>query len=155
MQITNVLQSGKNYQFKWPGGDTETYPSWIEYRAIAEDGEHKVIIGYGTRPVYGQNRVRVIVWIDEHPHAEFFSADDFDVSGDVISEIRIRGDVGEVICRYPTDPIPERYTPFKTLGLPTRVDAKGVHNAWAIVANISDHKVMIALAGLRRMERSR
>jgi hypothetical protein len=44
---------------------------------------------------------------------------------------------------------------FNTVGLPYRVDASGVHNVWAVVANISNHKTMIALAALRNLERIR
>lgn len=155
MQITNVLQAGTDYSFKWPDGSTEIYPNWIDYEAFAGDGTHKVKIGFCHRAVYGQKRVRVTVWIDEYPHAEFFGSDDFDASGEVLSEIRVHGKVGEVMCSYPDDAIPECYTIFNAVGLPTRVGARGAHKAWAVVANISDHRTMIALAALRRMERNK
>lgn len=41
---------------------------------------------------------------------------------------------------------------FNVAGLPTRITAEGVHNAWAAVANIADHKTMTALGGLRMLE---
>lgn len=126
----------------------------MEYRAIAEDGIHKVRIGFGKRFVYGVDRLRVVVWIDGYPQTEFFSADDFDASGDVLSEIKIHRGKAEVMCRYLDAAIPERYTVFNTIGLPTRVKAKGVHNAWAVVTNISDHKTMIGLAALKHLERT-
>ena len=75
------------------------------------------------------------------------------MSGEVLSDIWVRGEGGEVMCRYPDDPIPERYVGFNTVGLPRRVSAKGVRNSWSVVANVSDHKTMIALAALRRRER--
>ena len=71
MHIIHVLQAGTNYEYTWPGGDSETYPTWIEYQARANNGTHTVRIGFGTRPVYGQMRPRIVVWIDGHPHAEF------------------------------------------------------------------------------------
>jgi hypothetical protein len=154
MQIINVLQAGTDYPYKWPDGSTEIYQTWIEYEALAGDGKHKIKIGFCRRAVYNQERVRVTVWIDEYPQTEFFGADDFAASGEVLSEIRVHGDIGEVMCRYPDDAIPERYTIFNGVGLPTRVNAKGVHNTWAVVANVSDHRTMIALAALRRMERN-
>jgi len=153
MQVVNVLQAGKDHQFKWPSGDVQIYPTWIEYRAVAKDGEHKIRIGFGLRQVYSQERIRVVVWIDGHPHTEFLGADDFQVSGEVLSEIKVGGDVGENLCRYPKDSIPERYAMFNTVGLPVRINAKGVRKAWAVVANISDHRAMVALAALRRYER--
>jgi hypothetical protein len=152
MQILTVVAAGKDYEHHWPGGN-ETYAAWIDYEAIAEDGPHTVRIGFGTRPVYERERVRIIVFIDGHPHAEFFGADDFEKSGDVLSEIRIHGTTGEPMCRYLEDAIPERYTTLNVVGMPTRVKAKGVHNAWAVVASIADHRTMIGLAALRRLER--
>lgn len=153
MQIVQVIQAGSDYHYKWPGGDIETYSAWIEYEARADDGNHTIRIGFGTRTVYGQARPRVVVWIDGYPQAEFLGADDYTASGDLLSEIRVRGKVGETMCRYPTDAIPDRYAGFTTVGLPTRVDAKGVRNAWAVVTNLADHKTMIVLATLRRIER--
>jgi len=44
---------------------------------------------------------------------------------------------------------------FNIEGLPLRVQNSGVHRAWAVVANIADHKTLIALAALRRLERRR
>lgn len=95
------------------------------------------------------------MWIDNHPQAEFLAADDFDHSGDVLSEIKVPGNAGERVCRYPEEPIPERYSGLPVVGLPTRVNAAGVRNAWAVLANIADHRVLFALAALRRLERNR
>ena len=153
MQIVRVIQAGTGFSFQWPSGDVETYSTWVEYRARAEDGEHRIRIGFGKRPVWGQERERVVVWIDDYPHAEFFGADDFETSGEVLSDIWLRRADREVMCRYPDDAIPERYVPFSPVGLPTRVIAKGVRSSWAVVANVSDQNTMIALAALRRTER--
>ena len=155
MQIVDVTGIGTNYVYRWPSGDREDYPFWIEYRAIAVDGEHTVRIGFGERPVYGGDRARVVVWIDNHPHAEFLGADDFEHSGDILSEIKVPGDRGERICRYREEPVPERYSGLPVAGLPTRVTGPGVHGAWAVTANISEHRTLVALAGLRRLERER
>ncbi len=155
MHVLNVRQVGSNYEYKWPSNQLEMYAAWIEYDTRAEDGKHILRIGFGRRPVYGIDRARIVVWIDGHPHAEFLGADDFDATGDVLSEIRIRGDVGEPMCRYPNDTVPERYTTFDVVGLPTRVSGKGVHSAWAVVTNVSNHKVIIDFAVLRQQERTR
>lgn len=154
MQIINLTKTGKNFKFIWPGNQKEIYANWVEYRAVAEDGDHKVRIGFGERFVYGLERLRVVVWIDGYPQAEFFSADDFEASGDVLSEIKVHSGKAEIMCRYLDAAIPERYTVFNTIGLPTRVNAKGIHNAWAVVTNISDHRTMIGLAALKRLERA-
>lgn len=155
MQLLDVADVGTNYTYTWPDGSPEKYSSWVEYKALAQDGAHRLRIGFGERFVYGRMRKRVIVWIDSKPHAEFFGADDFENSGDLVSEVKVPGGKGERICRYPDEPIPERYAGLPVLGLPTRVSGTGVHGAWAVVANISDHRMLATLAALRRLERDR
>lgn len=155
MQIIGIIETGSDYEYTWPDSSIEVYPSWIKYLTRAEDGDHEVTITFGTRDVYGKERIRILVLIDGYPHAEFFGADDIEYSGEVLSEIKLKGEVGEPMCRYPEDPIPERYGMFRTAGLPTRVEAKGIHNAWVVVANIADHEAMITLAAMRRVERER
>ena len=155
MKILNVTAVGSDYAYKWPSGETEAYPHWIEYRAITPEGEHNVRIGYGTRLTYGKARPRVVIWIDKHPHAEFVGADDYSNSGDLLCEVKIREAKGEHLCRYPDEAVPERFSGLPIVGLPTRVSGPGVHKAWAVVVNNSDHRVMITLAALRRLERKR
>jgi len=156
MHITNMVNAGVNYDFTWPDRTVERYTSWIDYTATAEDGEsHAIRIGKAIRGVYGQDRVRVTAWIDGYAHVEFFGVDDFDVSGDIVSEIKVPGDPGERMCRYPDEPVPERYGGLNAVGLPTRVSGSGVDSAWGVICNISDHKSIAALAGLRRLERWR
>jgi hypothetical protein len=155
MQLLDVSAAGTDHFYRWPSGDEERYPHWVEYRAVGADGEARVRLGFGTRPVYGAQRKRVVVWIDGHPQAEFLGADDFAHSGEVLCEIKVPGASGERICRYPEEPLPERYSGLPAVGLPTRVSGPGVHRAWAVVANVADHRVMFALAALRRLERRR
>ncbi len=97
--------------------------------------------------------MRVVIWIDGYPEAEFVGTDDFDKSGEVLSEIKLPSEGSTKMCRYPDDVIPERYRLFNAVGMPNRIKASGVHNAWAVVANIADHKIMIALASLRLLEK--
>ena len=152
MQIVSITQVTPGYEFRWPSGDIESYASSIEYRAVADDGEHLIRIGFGSRYAYGRERIRVVIWIDSYPQAEFVGADDFDTSGEVLSEIIVPSDGSNRICRYPDEPIPERYTMFNTVGLPIRIQAPRVHRAWAVAVNVADHKSMVAVAALRRLE---
>jgi hypothetical protein len=151
--LLDARDAGTDYTYTWPSGDPEVYRQWIDYRAITPDGEHDVRIGFGERHVYGSDRKRVVVWIDSHPHAEFLGADDFDVSGEVLSEIKLHAERGEPICRYGADVVPERYSGLRTVGLKTRVSGPGVHDAWAVVTSIGDHLALAQLAALRRLER--
>jgi len=156
MHILRIRNVGKNYTYVWPPPEgSETFDYFVEYDAIAEDDQHIVRAGFCKRHAYGKNRMRVVIWIDGYPHAEFVGADDFDRSGEVLSEIKIPGDRGERSCRYPNEPIPARYAMFNVEGMPTRVKGPRVRRVWAVIASIADHKTLIILAALRRLERTR
>lgn len=155
MLLLDVQEAGIEYAYIWPDGNQEDYGQWIEYRALGPIAEHMVRIGFGIRPAYGSPRKRVVVWIDGHPHVEFVGADDFDRSGDVLAEIKVPGERGLRVCRYPDEPVPANHAPLPVVGLPTRITGPYVHRAWAIVANIGDHRTLCAAAGLRRIDRIR
>ena len=154
MRIIRIKDVGKNFMYKWPEGP-ETFDLFVDYEIGSDDGKHDVRVGFCKRRTYGKDRARVVVWIDGHPHAEFLGADDFEKSGEILSEIKVPGAKGERMLKYPEDPIPERYAMFNIVGLPLRVKGKGVHKAWAVVTNIADHETLITLAALRRLERKR
>lgn len=155
MQVLNIRDVGTNYVHTWGDGSQENYPHWIEYDALSEDGSHIVRLCFGLRETYGIERARIIILIDGRVHAEFLGADNYEDSGDVLSEIRIPGEEGLRMPVYREEPIPERYTAFNVIGLSTRVSGPKLRNAWVVLANISDHKTLIALAALRRFERNR
>jgi hypothetical protein len=155
MQLLDIVEAGIDYEYTWPNGNREPFARWVEYRAAAPDGERTVRIGFGHRATYGRDRRRVVVWIDGHPQVEFVGADDFDRSGDVLAELKVPGERGERICRYPDEAVPERYAALPIVGLPTRLTGPYLHAAWAVVANIADHRTLAAVAALRRLERRR
>jgi len=156
MQLLDVLKVIKNYSFQWPDGNTEKYKVAITYKAVSNDGEHEITIGYTKRDTYGKDRRRVVVWIDNYPYAEFFAADDFNVTGEVLSEIKFYDEENESIrmCRYAEDVIPQRYSMFRVDSLKRRVKGPGVHDAWCVVSNIADHITMASLASIRKYEKS-
>lgn len=155
MQIQDLVAVGENLNYRWPSGNSEPYAHWVRYQAVATDGTHDIQIGFGMRPTYGRDRRRIVVWIDNHPHVEFLGTDDFERTGDVVAEIKVPGDKGERMCRYPEEAVPERYAGLPVVGLPTRVSGPGVHQAWAVIANVADHRTFVVLAALRRLERNR
>jgi len=154
MQILNIISVSSNHSFKWPDGSIENYDNSIDYNAIAEDGQHILRIGYCLRNTYGRTRRRVVVWIDDRPHAEFLEADDFDISGELLSQIRFYDEEQnrKRMCKYRIDRLPERYMLFNVDSMKRRIQEKGVNDAWAVVANIADHFTMATLASLRRYE---
>ncbi len=156
MQLLDIKGVLTNYSFQWPDKNVEKYDATVIYQAISNDGNHEIKIGYCYRYTYNQDRRRVMVWIDDHPHAEFLAADDFDITGEVLSEIRFYDEERDSLrmSKYAVDAVPQRYSIFKFDSLKRRVAGDGVHDAWAIVVNISDHVTMSALAAMRKYERS-
>lgn len=155
MQILDVLRVAQNCSFTWPGGDTEMFSVAMTYRAVSVEGNHEVTVGYGERITYGIKRRRVVVWIDNYPRAEFMGADDFNLTGEVVSEVKIsdKSEKSTRMCRYGSDVVPQRYALFRTDSLKRRVSGVGVHDAWAVVVNVADHESMIALASMRKYEK--
>ena len=140
MLAAKIIEVGKDLEYQWPAGNKESYNFHVEYETKSEDGTHRTRLAFGERYAYGRERKRVVIWIDGHPYAQFAGADDFESSGELLSEIKIPGEKGERMCRYLKENIPERYSMFNIVGLSTRITGKGVHDSWAIVANIADHK---------------
>ncbi|NPD89718.1 MAG: hypothetical protein HGN29_13485 [Asgard group archaeon] len=152
MKIISFLGVKEDFEYQW-FDTTENY-TVIQYIALDEQGRYEVQIGQTDREAYGLNRKRVVVFIEGYPYAEFVAADDFDKTGDLLSEIRLLQEDNRLdMCEYPEEGIPSMYASFTVEGLPNRIKAKGVHNAWSVVANISDHRAMIALAFLRKKEK--
>jgi hypothetical protein len=155
MLLLDLQAAGTDYAYVWPDGNQEDYGQWIEYRALGPDAEHTVRIGFAIRPAYGSPRKRVVVWIDDHPQVEFVGADDFDRSGDVLTEIKVPGERGLRVCRYPDEKVPGSYTALAVVGMPTRITGPYVHRAWAVLANVGDHHTLAAAAELRQLDRMR
>lgn len=152
MKIISFLGVKENFEYQW-FDNVEKY-TVVQYIAIDNEGRHEVQIGHTERETYGLNRKRIVIFIDNYPYAEFVAADDFDRTGDLLSEIRILQKDGNFdMVEYAEEGIPSFYSNFTVEGLPNRIKTKGVRNAWSVVANISDHKTMIALAFLRKHER--
>jgi hypothetical protein len=151
MQILNVAGAGKDFSYQWPES-IEDFHHWIDYLVREGHKEFVVRIAFGIRHVYQKHRARVIVWIDGNPEVEFFGIDDNAITGNIITEIKIERNK---MCRYPDDPVPLDYGNFDVVGLPTVVAASGVRNAWGVLVNIADHKTILHMAFLRKLQRGR
>ena len=151
MQVKAVAGAGNNYSYQWPDS-IEDFGYWIDYLVHEEADEFVARIAFGIRPVYDKPRARVIAWIGGNPEVEFFGTDDYALTGDVITEIKVHGNK---MCRYPDDHVPLEYSTFNVIGLPIVVKAAGVRSAWGVQANISDHKTILQMAFLRKRQRGR
>jgi len=50
MQLLDIAAVGVNHVYRWPSGNEEAYPHWIEYRAVGASGEHRVRLGEDMSP---------------------------------------------------------------------------------------------------------
>ncbi|MGQ9689610.1 MAG: hypothetical protein ACUVXF_12640, partial [Desulfobaccales bacterium] len=48
MRIIGISGAGGNFLYKWPTVE-ENFDHYLDYRAIAEDGEHEVRLGFCIR----------------------------------------------------------------------------------------------------------
>ena len=152
MHILEIISMEKDFTHKWPGGEEQIFSNSIIYRVRASAGVQEYKIGYGEREAYEQIRKHIVVWINNKVQAEFNGADDFEITGEVLSEIRVPGKKRDRMCRYGQEVVPERYASLPVVALKSRIE--NAHDAWAIVVNIADHRQMCLLAALRRIERS-
>lgn len=153
MKILSIKEVGTDFEYSWPKQQKEVFEHYIEYIGLFEQGEFVIRIGYTIRNAYGRDRKRVVIWINGYPFAEFVGTDNFEYTGEVISEIKLKHNKTRLMCCYPKDPVPPRYAMFNVQGIPTRVSGKYVHHAWGVVANIADHKTLISLAAMRQFEK--
>jgi hypothetical protein len=150
MRILELTAVGSHYQHQWPDYQQD-FASWLEYRVVTDAGHKTYRLAFGQQSVYGRTRRHVVVLDGGFSVAEFNGADDFEATGELLSELKVRSGNSVVLCRYPDDPIPRRYAGLPIVGLRTRID--GAHQAWAVVVNIADHETICYLAGLRSVER--
>lgn len=153
MRIQSCIKKDKDFKYRWP--DEVQYFSACEYKAVSEDGLHSVRIGVREKIKYGKKRKMVVVWIDRYPFTQFVGTDDFDSSGEVVSEIKFfdsaSGKFRRCLCKKYG--IPPQFADFKVVRLQDRVNAPGVPDVWAVVADIDDHEQIAEYAGLRRQEK--
>lgn len=153
MRIQSCINKDKDFKYRWPDEVQEF--SACEYKAAGEDGLHSVRIGVREKVKYGEKRKMVVVWIDGYPFTQFVGADDYDSSGEVVSEIKFfdsaLGKFRRCLCKK--DGIPPQFADFKVVRMQDRVNAPGVPDVWAVVVGIRDHEQMAEYAGLRRQEK--
>lgn len=155
MQILDIVETGTDYVYKWPDTE-ETYSHFIVYRvAYGENDSMEAKILFGEREVYGKLRKRILVLINGKVQAEFFGVDDFDYTGNIMSEIKTVVDGSLKMSKYPEATLPSQYSLFNIHGIPNFIKGKGTHNGWGVLLNIADHRGIISLGILRKEEREK
>ncbi len=127
------------YQYQWPDGTVETYDA-VFYDVSFGDRRHSVIIGFTNREAFGRERRRVVIFVDDHPEAEFAGADDYDQTGHLVAMIRRPDgkfmDISSVHSEYAGLPVVEHSSCIsRSLG--------GRDGIAALVVTSDDHKTMI------------
>ena len=101
--VSNVEPSGP-FDFRWPNG-IEHFESGWSYRLTIASETYEVRHGIGGRAVYGRERVHTVTWLDGHVQVEGVEADDYPVTGALVSLLRhtdkkMIKSIGEVPADY-------------------------------------------------------
>ncbi len=104
---------------------------------------------------YRRDRLRVVVWIDGHPHAEFLGADDLRSRGKWWLRLKSPENEAKEFVVTPMNQSLSATPCSRWRGLNYGSGGKGVRGTWAVIPNVGNHETVIALAGLRRLERMR
>ena len=136
MKITDFSSVQRKYEHVWPDGSKETYEA-LEF--MSDEGT-KVTVAFTFRPVFNENRRKVVIFLDDWPAVEFTATDDYATSGELVSLIRRRGGRDY----YSSDePAPPEYMGFDTTVYSERIQQPGAFHSIAAVGNIADVRSML------------
>ena len=90
--VVELLQvkSIQPFNYRWPENVEEFSAGW-EMQIRAGGQVHRVRYGIGQRHCFGRNRVHSVTWFDGHPMVEGAEAEDYEVSGDLVSVLKVYG----------------------------------------------------------------
>jgi len=137
------------FQYTWPSGYTEEYPSAYEGTVDKDDFHSEVKVGIGDRKAAGMERKRVTVFLNGRPTVEFAGADDFDKSNLVASVITLPNKKR----LKPYQPIPKEYQSFDVRRYDSVVKGPRAATAMAVIAKIDDIETIVAHAVNRAIYR--
>jgi hypothetical protein len=136
MKITDLLSVNPDFKYQWPRGGPE-HMILVEFIA---DSNVRIGLGFTMRPVFGQDRKRVIVFVNGHPEAQFVGTDDYEATGEVIGIIKKPGSQAHY---KPKESLPDEYLGMPIVIYRDRIQWRGAFNSRSLLANIADFPTMI------------
>lgn len=90
--VIEVLSSKEipPFSYRWPENVGEFSTGW-EMQVSHGGHVHHVRYGIGGRVCFGRYRVHTVVWLDGHPMVEGAEAEDYSVTGDLVSVLKVSG----------------------------------------------------------------
>ncbi|HLI44810.1 MAG TPA: hypothetical protein VKU92_10135 [Acidimicrobiales bacterium] len=135
MTLTPPLQSATirdeeptgPFDFRWPDGPEHFETGW-RFQLTVSGELHEIKYGLGGREVYGRQRVHSITWLDGEVQVEGVEADDYPVTGSLVSLLR---HPDKKLIRLNED-VPAAYEGFDVVDHRREVDAKWSPNCLAV-----------------------
>lgn len=78
------------FSYRWPENVEEFSTGW-EMQVRHGGHVHHLRYGIGGRPCFGRYRVHTVTWLDGHPMVEGAEAEDYSVTGDIVSVLKVSG----------------------------------------------------------------
>lgn len=98
------------FNYRWPENVEEFSTGW-EMQVRHGGQVHRMRYGIGHRHCFGRNRVHTVAWLNGHPMVEGAEAEDYDVSGDLVSVLKVYGGNRDAKSMEEVDP---DYVNFRT-----------------------------------------
>jgi hypothetical protein len=139
------------FEYRWPVG-TESYSHGWTFRARFAGREYRLRHGVARREAYGRERLRTVTWIGGWPSVEGVEADDYAVSGSLISLIRATG--AGAMAGDARD-LPRGYEGFEIVRYSDEIRAKWSRRGLAVKLDEADLLGWARHAILRQLGRER
>ena len=139
MFVRNFVGTRK-HDHKWPEGDIENFDV-IEFSVRTDKGDVTVLVGYTIREAFGENRKRIVLFINGHPEVEFNGTDDYETTGQLVGLIKKPN--SQQHYRHGVEIPPVEYTPFNIVRYKDYIKASGSYNSSAILVNVGNISEMI------------
>lgn len=138
VELLNV-ESIPSFSYRWPENVEEFSTGW-EMQVRYAGQVHRLRYGVGRRDCFGRSRVHTVAWLDGHPMVEGAEAEDYAVTGDLVSVLKVFGGNRDAKSLEDVDPDyadfrVERHCdaikgPNARLGLAVRIERDDLHS-WA------------------------
>jgi len=133
-----------SFDYKWPGGK-EDFENGFETTRSVEGRTHTFRIGFTDRQAAGQERRRVVVWMDNWPLVEFAGSNNYESDGLLASVIKVKG--GKQL--RPSAHIPEEYKGFRVARYDSIIQGSYASSNMAVIVQDTDFESMLKHAIIR------
>ena len=122
------VKSLPQFSYRWPVNVEEFTSGWE--MQVRHDGHiHRLRLGIGHRQCFGRDRVHTVVWLDGHPMVEGAEAEDYPVTGDLVSVLKVFGGNRDAKSLDEVDPA---YSSFRVERHCDAIEGRNARNGLAV-----------------------